>query len=55
MLACVALGWTNHQIGEDLGITTETVKSYLRSAMRKLVARSRMEAVVAARRFGLLP
>ncbi|HEY3466101.1 MAG TPA: LuxR C-terminal-related transcriptional regulator [Amycolatopsis sp.] len=55
VLACVALGWTNHQIGEDLGITTETVKSYLRSAMRKLVARSRMEAVVAARRFGLLP
>jgi LuxR family transcriptional regulator, regulator of acetate metabolism len=55
VLACVALGWTNQQIAEDLGITTETVKSYLRSAMRKLAARSRMEAVVTARRFGLLP
>jgi DNA-binding CsgD family transcriptional regulator len=55
VLACVALGWTNRQIAEDLGITAETVKSYLRSSMRKLVARSRMEAVVSARRFGLLP
>lgn len=55
VLGCAALGWTNRQIAEDLGITTETVKSYLRSAMRKLVARSRMEAVVTARRFGLLP
>lgn len=55
VLACVALGWTNHQIAEDLGLTGETVKSYLRSTMRKLVARSRMEAVVTARRFGLLP
>ncbi|MFI7114892.1 response regulator transcription factor [Amycolatopsis sp. NPDC049868] len=55
VLACVALGWTNAQVAEDLGITMETVKSYLRSAMRKLVARSRMEAVVTARRFGLLP
>jgi DNA-binding CsgD family transcriptional regulator len=31
------------------------VKSYLRSATRKLHARSRLEAVVAARRRGLLP
>ena len=55
VLACVALGWTNPQVAKDLGITTETVKSYLRSAMRKLAARSRMEAVVSARRLGLLP
>jgi len=55
VLACVALGWTNAQVAKDLGITMETVKSYLRSAMRKLVARSRMEAVVTARRLGLLP
>jgi len=31
------------------------VKSYLRSAMSKLDARSRHEAVVTARRLGLLP
>ncbi|MFI7633954.1 LuxR C-terminal-related transcriptional regulator [Nonomuraea sp. NPDC049400] len=28
VLACVALGWTNAQAAEDLGITMETVKSY---------------------------
>ncbi len=55
VLACVALGWTNAQVAKDLGVTVETVKSYLRSAMRKLLARSRMEAVVNARRHGLLP
>ncbi|MQY34717.1 HTH-type transcriptional activator RamA [Streptomyces sp. RB17] len=55
VLACVALGWTNPQVAADLGITVETVKSYLRSATRKLQARSRLEAVVAARRRGLLP
>jgi LuxR family transcriptional regulator, regulator of acetate metabolism len=55
VLACVALGWTNAQVASDLGITPETVKSYLRGAMRKLVAHSRMEAVVTARRLGLLP
>jgi DNA-binding CsgD family transcriptional regulator len=55
VLACVALGWTNPQVAKDLGISLETVKSYLRNIMRKLVAGSRMEAVVTARRLGLLP
>ena len=55
VLACVALGWTNPQVARDLGITLETVKSYLRNIMRKLDVGSRMEAVVTARRLGLLP
>lgn len=55
VLACVALGWTNAQVAADLGVRTETVKSYLRSAMSKLGSRSRREAVVTARRHGLLP
>ena len=55
VLACVALGWTNSQVAKDLGVSLETVKSYLRNIMRKLVAGSRMEAVVTARRLGLLP
>ncbi|MBD2892579.1 HTH-type transcriptional activator RamA [Actinomadura sp. RB99] len=55
VLACVALGWTNTQVAADLGVTTETVKSYLRNATRKLHVRTRLEAVVAARRYGLLP
>ncbi|MGC7101845.1 helix-turn-helix transcriptional regulator [Amycolatopsis lurida] len=55
VLACVALGWTNAQVAADLDIKLETVKSYLRSVMRKLAAHSRLEAVVTARRYGLLP
>lgn len=55
VLACVALGWSNADIAADLGLHRETVKSYLRSAMNKLSSRTRLEAVVAARRHGLLP
>jgi LuxR family transcriptional regulator, regulator of acetate metabolism len=55
VLSCVALGHTNGEIANDLGLEAETVKSYLRSAMRKLDSHTRMQAVVAARRAGLLP
>ncbi len=55
MLACVAAGATNGAAAGGLGLTAETVKAYLRSAMRKLGARTRGEAVVAARRAGWLP
>ncbi|MGW0560524.1 response regulator transcription factor [Streptomyces sp. NPDC003016] len=55
VLSCVAAGSTNAVAGERLGLRPETVKGYLRSAMRKLGAHTRLEAVVAARRTGLLP
>lgn len=55
VLACVAAGATNSGAAERLGLRPETVKGYLRSAMRKLGAHTRWEAVVAARRAGLLP
>jgi DNA-binding CsgD family transcriptional regulator len=55
VLACVATGATNAATAERLGLRPETVKGYLRSAMRKLGAHTRLEAVVAARRTGLLP
>ncbi|KND33087.1 response regulator [Streptomyces acidiscabies] len=55
VLACVAAGATNALTAERLGLRPETVKGYLRSAMRRLGARTRGEAVVAARRAGLLP
>ncbi|MFE6619117.1 response regulator transcription factor [Streptomyces sp. NPDC057740] len=55
VLACVATGATNAVAAEHLGLRAETVKSYLRSAMRKLGAHTRGEAVAAARRDGLLP
>ncbi|WP_327727151.1 LuxR C-terminal-related transcriptional regulator [Streptomyces sp. NBC_00487] len=55
VLACVAMGATNAVAAQRLGLRPETVKAYLRSAMRKLGAHTRLEAVVAARRAGLLP
>lgn len=55
VLACVALGHTNVEAAEEMGIGAETVKSYLRSVMRKLGAHTRYEAVNAARRIGALP
>ncbi|WP_405387549.1 helix-turn-helix transcriptional regulator [Streptomyces sp. NBC_01102] len=55
VVACVASGATNAAAAERLGLRPETVKGYLRSAMRKLGAHTRLEAVVAARRAGLLP
>lgn len=55
VLACVAVGATNATAAQRLGLRPETVKGYLRSAMRKLGAHTRVEAVVAARRAGLLP
>lgn len=55
VLACVAAGSTNAAAAERLGLRVETVKSYLRSAMRKLGTHTRGETVVAARRAGVLP
>ncbi|MEU8571317.1 helix-turn-helix transcriptional regulator, partial [Streptomyces pathocidini] len=54
VLTCVALGATNAAAADRLGIRPETVKGYLRSAMRKLGAHTRLEAVVTARRAGLM-
>lgn len=56
VLVAVAAGCTNLEISERLEIGLETVKGYLRSVMRKLGGTStRLEAVTAARRAGLLP
>ncbi|MET8830518.1 helix-turn-helix transcriptional regulator [Streptomyces sp. NPDC004610] len=52
VLTCVATGATNAATAARLGIAPETVKSYLRSAMRKLDARTRGEAVARAREGG---
>ena len=51
----VAIGCSNAEAGERLGVGESTVKSYLHAAMRKLNARNRVEAVTAARRAGLIP
>ncbi|WP_227983624.1 LuxR C-terminal-related transcriptional regulator [Nocardia spumae] len=55
VLSYVALGCTNSEAAQRLSLRPETVKSYLRSAMTKLEAHTRHEAVVRARRWGLLP
>ncbi|MGW9351849.1 response regulator transcription factor [Nocardiopsis flavescens] len=55
VLALVAVGCGNAEVGRRLGLGAETVKSYLRGAMRRLGTHTRMETVVAARRAGLLP
>jgi DNA-binding NarL/FixJ family response regulator len=55
MLAQVALGKRNSQIAAQLALSETTVKSYLSTAMRKLNASNRYEAVITARRAGLLP
>ncbi|MEV7156561.1 helix-turn-helix transcriptional regulator [Streptomyces misionensis] len=55
VLSWVAAGATNAAVAERLGLRPETVKGYLRSAMRKLGAHTRGEAVTSARRAGLLP
>ncbi|MGW3354750.1 response regulator transcription factor [Streptomyces bungoensis] len=55
VLSWVAAGATNAAVAERLGLRPETVKGYLRSAMRRLGAHTRGEAVTAARRAGLLP
>ncbi len=55
VLAEVARGRGNRQVGVRLGLTEQTVKSYLRSAMTKLNSSTRGEAVYRARNAGLLP
>ncbi|MFI9407413.1 LuxR C-terminal-related transcriptional regulator [Nocardia sp. NPDC052316] len=55
VLAQIALGCTNQEAAQRLSVGPETIKSYLRNAMTKLDAHTRHEAVVTARRHGLLP
>lgn len=55
VLVQAAVGCSNREIGTRLSILPTTVKSYLQSAMRKLGAANRVEAVCAARRLGLIP
>ncbi|MFC9839367.1 LuxR C-terminal-related transcriptional regulator [Rhodococcus sp. NPDC127530] len=53
-LRLVELGASNAVIAEDLGLSLQTVKAYLSSAMRKLNASNRTSAVHTARAYGLL-
>jgi len=54
VLRLAAEGASNREIGAGLYLSPHTVKEYLRNAMRKLDVDSRIEAVLAANRLGLL-
>jgi LuxR family transcriptional regulator, regulator of acetate metabolism len=54
VLAQVAVGCTNQQAADNLGLMPNTVKSYLKSAMRKLNVENRVQAMLAARDAGLV-
>lgn len=52
--AQVSAGHTNAEVAARLGLVESTVKAYLKSAMRKLEVRNRVELVAACRRAGLI-
>ncbi|MGW3485331.1 response regulator transcription factor [Rhodococcus indonesiensis] len=54
VLEYVARGMSNRDTADALGLRPETVKSYLKSAMRKLHAGNRVQAILAARERGLI-
>lgn len=53
-LRLAGVGASNLEIAAELGLSPETVKAYLRTAMRKLEVRNRTAAVHAARLAGLI-
>ncbi|WP_424467480.1 LuxR C-terminal-related transcriptional regulator [Pseudoclavibacter helvolus] len=55
VLGQIALGLSNKEIAAKLILTESTVKSYLGTAMTKLDASSRYQALAKARHLGLLP
>ncbi|PRX44716.1 LuxR family two component transcriptional regulator [Prauserella shujinwangii] len=54
VLRLAAQGRTNPEIAEATGLTRNTVKTYLQSALHKLGARNRVEAIGKASEAGLL-
>ena len=54
ILDLLASGLSTSEIAKKLTLSTETVRNHLRSVFRELHAHTRVEAIVAAQRFGLL-
>ncbi|MGI9600919.1 MAG: LuxR C-terminal-related transcriptional regulator [Acidimicrobiales bacterium] len=55
VLALLPTGLTTREIGEELFLSRNTIKTYMRRAYRKLGVSSRAEAIDRARDIGLLP
>ena len=54
VLRLLAEGYSNAAMAEKLFVSDSTVRTHLRNINLKLAVRSRIQAVVAARRLGLL-
>ena len=54
VLSYLALGWETRYIAEELGVSWYTARNHVENLRRKLGASSRLEAVMAAMRLGLL-
>ena len=55
MLELIAAGLSNEQIAAELFVSINTVKTYVRTAYRRIGADSRSQAVIWAMRHGLGP
>ena len=54
VLATSARGLISHEVAEVLGLPPETTRRLIASAVKKLGARSKLEAVILALRAGLI-
>jgi DNA-binding CsgD family transcriptional regulator len=54
VLVAIAQGLSNRAAGDKLGLVESTVKTYLKSAMRKLHVANRVQAISSARELGLI-
>jgi DNA-binding NarL/FixJ family response regulator len=55
VLARVAVGRTNRQVGEELGISERTVRNHMRAIQHRLATSDRTHAVVVAIGHGWIP
>jgi PAS domain S-box-containing protein len=54
VLVMLSLGRSSEQIAAELDLSIETVRNHVREILRRLNVHSRLAAVAAARRYGLL-
>jgi PAS domain S-box-containing protein len=54
ILTLIAAGLSTAEVAKELTLSPETVRNHLRNAFRELRAHTRVEAIVAAQRLGLL-